>query len=63
MTRTEKIMLAFNWQGGTIHQVNKALSKYFKKDIDIFSMSDSDFNYLNEIVHLIEWDKRSLYEV
>lgn len=45
MTRLELIISLFGWQGGTVHQVNRALQKHFNwpRECSILNMSESAF--------------------
>lgn len=48
MTRLEKLLILFNWQGGTIHQASEELGKYVSKDLTtvqmLLDMNDAAFD-------------------
>ena len=52
MTRLEYLCKVFGWQGGTIHQVNDALSKLLGFKINVLNLPDDYFQELCQDIKL-----------
>jgi hypothetical protein len=46
MNRFEKLLNIFNWQGGTIHQVEREIEVCLSENCNILNLSDSEFDRL-----------------
>lgn len=49
MTRLNECCLLFNWQGGTIHQVNDHFNKILDTNINVLALSDFDYGVLIQL--------------